>query len=374
MRKIKELIYFLYYISRFYLLTVRVNKIFFFPFYHTGGAERVHLDIVKTTGKKKSITVFTHHSGNDHFYKEFESYSHVVNLTPYLHHRFYRPVLLFLFRFVGVFNRITTFGCNSSFYYEQLPFLRKRIRKVDLLHAFSYPIAGMEIASLPYVQFLDRRIVINQKTKQDYIGLYRNHHIPEHFLNRIEVISNMVEIPAFEPRDNYSKLLNILYCGRVAFEKRVHLVVKIGEKLSDKFELNIIGPLEMQVEGISRFYKGSITDHKEMHEVYKSTDILLITSFREGFPMVVMEAMARGVVCICTDVGGIGEHIVNGHNGFLVENYPNEDEIVAAFLKIIIHLEGDRTLLTKLSRNSYDYAKEHFGKEVFVGHYQQLLN
>ena len=29
------------------LLSLNVQTIFFFPFYHTGGAERVHLDIVK---------------------------------------------------------------------------------------------------------------------------------------------------------------------------------------------------------------------------------------------------------------------------------------------------------------------------------------
>lgn len=342
MRKIKELIYFLYYITRFYLLTLRVNKIFFFPFYHTGGAERVHLDIVKTTGKKNAVTIFSSHSANDHFYKEFEKYSHVVNFTPYVNHRYYRASLLLIFRLVGLFNPITTFGCNSTFYYLVLPFLRKRIRKVDLLHAFSYPIAGMEIVSLPYIQFLDRRIVINQKTKQDYIELYKKHNIPEHFLNRIEVISNMVEIPAFEPKDSFARPLKLLYCGRVSFEKRAHLVVKIGEQLPPTCELSIIGPLEMQVEGISRFYKGSITDNTEMEHVYKATAVLLITSFREGFPMVVMEAMARGVVCICTDVGGIGEHIVNGQNGFLVKNYMGEDEIVAAFLKIITQLEGQK--------------------------------
>lgn len=374
MRNIKELIYFLYYISRFYLLTLRVSKIFFFPFYHTGGAERVHLDIVKAAGRKKSVTVFTHHSGNDHFYKEFDDYSHVVTLTPYVHHPFYKPLLLFLFRFIGLFHSVTTLGCNSSFYYEVLPFLRKRIKKVDLLHAFSYPTFGMEIFSLPFVKFLDRRIVINQKTKDDYIQLYRKHNIPQHFFNRIEVIPNMVEIPGFEPKSNFTRPLRILYLGRISFEKRVHLVVEIGNKLPEKCELSIIGPFEMQVAGIEAFYKGSITCIKEMHEVYKSSDVLLITSFREGFPMVVMEAMARGVVCICTDVGGIGEHIINGQNGFLVENHQDEHVIVEEFLNLITRLETDRDLLTKLSANAYSYAKENFGEEAFVDHYHHFLN
>jgi glycosyltransferase involved in cell wall biosynthesis len=364
-------------ISQFFLffrMVLGKKNIFFFPFYHTGGGERVHLDIVKTADKKKSITIFTNYSGNDHFYEDFKKHSHVVNLAPYINHSFYRRLLLFLFRFVGVFNTVTTFGCNSSFYYEVLPYLRKRITKVDLLHAFSYPTVGMEIVSLPYVQLLDLRIVINRKTKEDYINLYKEHHIPDVYVERIRVIPNMVEVPGFERNANLDCPLKVLYCGRISHEKRVHLVVEIGKKLPDTCQLKIIGPAAMEVEHINLFYKGSVTGTEEMHAVYKETDILLITSYREGFPMVVMEAMARGVVCICTDVGGIGEHIVHGENGFLVENSQDEQRIVEEFVNLITRLDLDRNLLAKLSTNAYGYAKENFGKETFIDHYQQVLS
>lgn len=375
MAKIKTLIYFFYTLLRFYFLSLRVNKIFFFPFYHTGGAERVHLDIVKTTEKKSSITIFTNSSSNDHFLNEFEEHSHVFNFAPYTYHPFYRLILLFLFKFIGLFHSLTTFGCNTRFYYEVLPFMGKRVKKVDLLHAFSFPVAGLEITSLPYVQFLDRRIVINKKTKQDYIELYRKHHIPEHYLSRIDIVSNMVDIPDYEPRDDNShRALKAMYCGRISSEKRIHLVVEIGEKLENTCEVSIIGPIEMEVKRINQFHKGSIASNEDLNEAYKANDILLITSFREGFPMVVMEAMARGVVCICTDVGGISEHIVNGSNGFLVENYDDENKIIEEFVRLITLLETDRILLKKLSKNSYEYAKENFGKKPFVDYYRKVLN
>ena len=61
----------------------------------------------------------------------------------------------------------------------------------------------------------------------------------------------------------------------------------------------------------------------------------MITSFREGFPMVIPEAMAQGAIPISTNVGGINEHITNFENGVLIDNSVNEDEIINQFVDII---------------------------------------
>lgn len=49
------------------------NIIFFFPFYSTGGAEKVHLDIIKVVKEKNPLVFFTGSSINDHFKSEFYS-------------------------------------------------------------------------------------------------------------------------------------------------------------------------------------------------------------------------------------------------------------------------------------------------------------
>jgi glycosyltransferase involved in cell wall biosynthesis len=54
-------------------------------------------------------------------------------------------------------------------------------------------------------------------------------------------------------------------------------------------------------------------------------DVLVLPSENEGMPMTIIEAFAAGVPVICTDVGGIPEMVVNGHNGFLVA--PNANAI-----------------------------------------------
>src|SRR5687768_9146337 len=44
---------------------------YFFPFYHIGGAEKVHAQIAKATGDKDCIIFFTRRSANNLFYEEF---------------------------------------------------------------------------------------------------------------------------------------------------------------------------------------------------------------------------------------------------------------------------------------------------------------
>lgn len=49
---------------------------------------------------------------------------------------------------------------------------------------------------------------------------------------------------------------------------------------------------------------------KEMEDFYHGIDVLLMTSITEGFPNVLIEAMATGAICISTDVGD-ARYIIN---------------------------------------------------------------
>ncbi len=58
-------------------------------------------------------------------------------------------------------------------------------------------------------------------------------------------------------------------------------------------------------------------DHLE--ELYSISDLMLLLSEKESFGLVALEAMACGVPCIGTNIGGIPEVIMDGFNGYLCD-------------------------------------------------------
>lgn len=373
--KIKRTLLSIVSIFRFFLIVFNKKNIFFFPFYHTGGAEKVHLDIVKSFPKNDNLVIFTHKSHNQHFLKEFQKNAEIFHYYRYKNNLYFRKIILKILSYLNNSNKITVLGCNSTYFYDILEHLPKKVKKIDLLHAFTFPDpGGTEIYSLNKIPFLDKRIVINQKTKTDFINLYRENGIPEEYLKNIEIINIAVDTPKVKPIKNYNKdKLEIIYCGRIAKEKRVHLIVEIAKRVNKVANLKIYGHKEINIEDIDNFYKKNITDPQELKEVYEKTDILLITSYREGFPVVIKEAMANGVLCISTDVGSISDHVINDHTGFIV-NTKNEEDIVDRFVDLITKLHSDKSLLNKISDNAFHHAIENFNMTKFQQEIRKVFN
>jgi glycosyltransferase involved in cell wall biosynthesis len=103
-----------------------------------------------------------------------------------------------------------------------------------------------------------------------------------------------------------------------------------------------------------------------------NASILVLTSKREGMPMVIFEAMANGIVCVATNVGDIKNYIKNNETGFLIDAL-NEEEIVIELGNIIELLNNNRILLSEMSKNSYDISKKLFSQTDFIDFYKSLI-
>ena len=67
---------------------------------------------------------------------------------------------------------------------------------------------------------------------------------------------------------------------------------------------------------------------------YAASDCFVFPSYREGFPNTVMEAGAKELPCIVTDINGSREIIVNGENGVII---PSKDaEALYQAMKAIV--------------------------------------
>jgi L-malate glycosyltransferase len=356
-----------------------VSHLFFFPYYHSGGAEKVQASILETVADKSALVIITGQSANAAFLEEFSKHSRLIEVYPLL--KFgptYRWLISKLKRMCESQAELICFGSNSAFYYELIPFLPSRTSCIDLIHAFVHEYEdGPEKWSLPVVPRLKKRVVISQNTIEDLKNLYQKKGLDSDYLKRVCCITNFTDIPPYTEKPKHPDLV-VLYVGRGSPEKRIHLISAAAKQCYDKklpVKFHFVGDVQAFIPEAD---KPHCILHHEVHEaaklnqLYSNTDVLLVTSSREGFPMVIMEAMARAVVPLSTNVGGISTHITSGVNGLLL-NETDEEKIVLLIVAELELLLKDKERLKTLSNRAYHYAAEHFKKEHFVDAYRELL-
>lgn len=87
---------------------------------------------------------------------------------------------------------------------------------------------------------------------------------------------------------------------------------------------------------------GSIPN-KNIHEYYKAADFFINPTLAEGFPRVLLEAMACGLPIVTTDAGGIKDIIGNKQKEFMVEK-TNRDDFVSKLVQLFNDSEKQKTL------------------------------
>ena len=113
---------------------------------------------------------------------------------------------------------------------------------------------------------------------------------------------------------------SFLFIGRHERRKGVpELLEAIAPLHAPGVEFHFVGPIpeQLQMKRDDVVYHGTITDTATLQEILDSGDVLLCPSFAEGMPTVVLEAMARGLAVIATDVGATAEW-VDADNGILL--------------------------------------------------------
>jgi L-malate glycosyltransferase len=362
-------------LSHFVPVNNKSGIFFFFPFFHTGGGEKVHSDIVHCFKQYTPWVFFTGASVDSNFKAAFAQSARLIDISKFM--SIPAPSLLygFLAGFINRHSNAVVFGCNNQFFYCLLPYLDQSVRRIDLLHAFG---GGMEEISLSVVPYLDTRVVVTRKTIEDYKSLYLKRMIDPKYLQRIVLIENKTHIPDHCPLKESTGKFTVLYVGRGTEEKRVHLIGRIATRckaLVIPVEIILVGDVLSAVDINDRQncqFTGTITNPHRLEELYAKASMLLITSSREGFPVVVMDAMAHGVVPICTDVGGINEHVKNGSTGYLVGE-TDENEVVTKMTEIIRDLCSNNQHMQQLSKACYKYAVQNFSDTNYCGKYRKVI-
>lgn len=105
----------------------------------------------------------------------------------------------------------------------------------------------------------------------------------------------------------------------------------------------------------------------DVSKILRVMDVFVLTSFREGLSLAILEAMACGVPIVATKIGGTPEVIVDGENGYLAPcGFPERIE------NGIMRIFSNKELHQKMSANCLKLAKDNFSLDRMTADYEEL--
>jgi len=196
------------------------------------------------------------------------------------------------------------------------------------------------------------------------------------------LFSNFIPESTLLPK-HPSKIKAFLFVGRLVKEKGVREVVMAIESLLtygvclDGIEFWFAGDgpeLDMLREATSRFPVGiirtlGVLGSEELDSVYQSAQVLLLPSYSEGFPYVVIEAMRAGLPIICTPTGALADLIKPKENGLVVQIGD-----AAGLADAVRTFVFDEALVKRISENNAQLFLEQLSKKAADEFYGRLLN
>lgn len=116
--------------------------------------------------------------------------------------------------------------------------------------------------------------------------------------------------------------IRFLFVGRDSVRKGFAELNAATRTLLDRgtdLELHVVGPISSanRLQHANVHYHGEIKDEARLRSIYQTCDVLVVPSYSEGLPTVILEAMASGLAVIATDVGGV-RTAVDEHNGWTI--------------------------------------------------------
>ncbi len=141
----------------------------------------------------------------------------------------------------------------------------------------------------------------------------------------------------------------VIVCpARLAPQKRHDLLIEAAEIVVTRAPDAVFlfagdGELRSDIErrvaaSTAREHIRLLGQREDIRSLISASDLVTLASDFEGFPYVLMEAAARGVPAVATDVGGVRHSIIDGETGLIVP--PGEPKGLAhALLSLIVDQE-----------------------------------
>lgn len=284
-------------------------------------------------------------------------------------------------RFMGTFFNALRHGFYSLFYFIEAAIVGSKMSKKGLKHLhvhFANP--GAMVANLvqrlfdiPYSITVHGPDEFYDVTPNQLVGKFKEAQflvcisyyaqaqvmrlIPPTLWNKLHIIRMGVDPEIYKPhrkRSNEEKF-TLLSVGRLAPSKGQMILCQAVQELQSEglpIVLNLIGE-GSEKRWLNKFGSeslhllGALNPDEVLHHL-QNCDLFILSSFAEGIPVSLMEAMAMEIPCIAPGINGIPELIIHEKSGLLI--YPSDVEGTKAAIQRLFHSKDLREELGRKGR------------------------
>ena len=247
---------------------------------------------------------------------------------------------------------VTALDCGELQPRWNLRMLQKEYSKLDVDAPSPSWAKSMMNRYLESIERADYLIVHSEFSKQTYIS----EGYPK---DRILVNPLGVDLQRFQP--NFAKdhrVIEYLFVGDMSIVKGMHYLLEAWQQLGlDDARLTMCGTIHRDMQTIVARYRSQMDNiecpgYVDPAEYYQRSSVFVFPSLSEGFPKVVVEAMASGLPVIVTPPAA--EAVRDGEDGFVI---PAGD--VEALKDKIMYFYDNRDEIERMGRNARKQAERY---------------
>jgi glycosyltransferase involved in cell wall biosynthesis len=186
---------------------------------------------------------------------------------------------------------------------------------------------------------------------------------------KLQTIRNGISLSDFSPADSGGSAVReklgirdeefvAVSIARLSDQKGIDILLRaVARTVRDGIPCKCIivgdGPLRDQLIKLAQ--ELGLSDHvyfegfrEDVRPYLRAGSVFVLTSHNEGLPLSILEALACGLPCIVTDVGGNAEAIMHKVHGLLVS--PGSVEVVAGAISYLATHPSERAYMSKMAR------------------------
>ena len=191
-----------------------------------------------------------------------------------------------------------------------------------------------------------------------------------HYLNKFKIPTEKPFIAQVSRFDEFKDPLGVIKIFKKIKKKIDCSLVLVGSPaMDDPTGQKIYEKILSKTAGSKDIYVLNVENNILVNSIQRKASVIIQKSIKEGFGLVVTEALWKGTPVVASRVGGITDQIINGKNGFLLSPYDYD-----GFARITIKLMRDKKLSEKIGKISRETVKDNFLITTHILNWIKILN